>query len=935
MSKKRLHVISNTHWDREHREVFQANRYWLVDAFDKLIEIMENDPEYRNFTFDGQTIVVDDYLEVKPHMKERLKALIESGRILVGPWYSLPDHFASNPECIIRNLLKGDRMCRQFGKKMAFGYSIFSFGQMAQLPQLYAGFGVDTLILYKRYPADIITKSEFLWQAPDGTTVLASRLGPGNRLDFLVHFTIPVILGGDMRQPGWNVTFTEGTLLTNVIGDIFSRQYPIELAPDYRVRKDKVRQGIEDALGPLQQDSVAKTVFATFDGIDCSAPAGEIPEGIRLANEIMGDEVEVIHSNLIDYFQEFRKEVDVASLITYSGDMTAGPVGNIQSETMSANVELKQCNHKAEITILHYAEPFSAFNAISGGRYPSSMLQLAWKYLLTVQAHDAIHACGIAGIKADNMHGVVQAQEIAQCVARRALDGLVAKIDPSAFADDDILLTVFNPTRFARTEVFPIDIDLPRAEAVIDYHVETLDGERLEHYEYDNTAVNMGSINPENRPKTVYCDRSHADLLVKDIPPFGYKTFRLKRKRGRVSRHSYRPAFANPILPYDPIGRSPNVLDNGLLRVEINPNGTLDVTDLDTSTTTRGLNLFGDTACSGDMWIHRVPPDNQILSSLGAAASVSLTRNSYLSGTFKIDVVLDIPESLTADRRSRSCRTVPTRISTEVTLSKGARRVDFKVRVNNQSRDHKLTVCFPTGICTDQVRWEAPFQVWQHSVENKSNENGKIGRELQRRRMHGFLDVSDKKRGLALLTKGLKEFETKYYDGDHVLCELTLLRAMDETIAIHEDVFVEPTANVSQCIGEHLFEYALFFHAKDCLQGRVLAESRKYPAPLVAAQYGKGKHGELPPEVSFVQLSSWDAMINCIKKAEDSDDVIIRLTNPTDSAIHETLKFFTPLQRAATANMNEEKGQDIPIAKDNTLELDIPPYKIVTLCLTF
>jgi len=148
MSRKRLHVVTNTHWDREHRAGFQETRYALVEMIDKLIKIMENDPEFKYFVFDGQTIVLEDYLEVKPHMKDRLKALIGSGRILVGPWCSLPDHFSLNPECIIRNLLRGDRVSREFGHKMNLGYSFFSLGQMAQLPQLYAGFGIDEIIFY-------------------------------------------------------------------------------------------------------------------------------------------------------------------------------------------------------------------------------------------------------------------------------------------------------------------------------------------------------------------------------------------------------------------------------------------------------------------------------------------------------------------------------------------------------------------------------------------------------------------------------------------------------------------------------------------------------------------------------------------------------------------------------------------------------------------
>ena len=208
MSSRKVHVVSNTNWDREHRHGFQETRFMLVETVDRLIEIMEADPEFKTFTFDGQTVWNEDYQEVKPTMRPRLKALIEAGRIQVGPWYSLPDHFASHPEALVRNLLIGHRLSESMGGVTKFGYSIFSFSQIAQLPQIYAGFGIDSLIFYKLYPVETLKKSEFWWESPDGTKALCSRLGPLARANFYFSFTIPAILGGDAlsnKEGSWQV----------------------------------------------------------------------------------------------------------------------------------------------------------------------------------------------------------------------------------------------------------------------------------------------------------------------------------------------------------------------------------------------------------------------------------------------------------------------------------------------------------------------------------------------------------------------------------------------------------------------------------------------------------------------------------------------------------------------------------------------------------
>ena len=58
----------STHWDREWYRTFQGFRYGLVKMMDTLIEKLESG-ELWNFTFDGQTIVLEDYYEIRPDNK--------------------------------------------------------------------------------------------------------------------------------------------------------------------------------------------------------------------------------------------------------------------------------------------------------------------------------------------------------------------------------------------------------------------------------------------------------------------------------------------------------------------------------------------------------------------------------------------------------------------------------------------------------------------------------------------------------------------------------------------------------------------------------------------------------------------------------------------------------------------------------------------------
>ena len=73
------HYISGTHWDREWYRPFQEFRYLLVSLMDDLLDLMERDPQFRYFHLDGQTCVLDDYLEIRPGNRERLATLQGKG----------------------------------------------------------------------------------------------------------------------------------------------------------------------------------------------------------------------------------------------------------------------------------------------------------------------------------------------------------------------------------------------------------------------------------------------------------------------------------------------------------------------------------------------------------------------------------------------------------------------------------------------------------------------------------------------------------------------------------------------------------------------------------------------------------------------------------------------------------------------------------------
>ena len=152
-----LYFVVHTHWDREWYQPFQQMRARLVTMADRMIPLVERGT-IPSFHFDGQTIVLDDYLEMRPRAEPRLRNLIRAGKIQVGPWYVLADSFLVSGESLIRNLEIGMATARRFGRPLDVGYLPDQFGHIAQMPQILAGFGFKTAVLWRGVPREVNRK---------------------------------------------------------------------------------------------------------------------------------------------------------------------------------------------------------------------------------------------------------------------------------------------------------------------------------------------------------------------------------------------------------------------------------------------------------------------------------------------------------------------------------------------------------------------------------------------------------------------------------------------------------------------------------------------------------------------------------------------------------------------------------------------------------
>lgn len=889
MQKKEVHVISHTHWDREWYLTFEQFRIRLVGLIDHLLEIIEKEPKYRCFMLDGQTVLLEDYFTVKPWNKEKIKKYVKEGRILIGPWYVLPDEFLPGGESHIRNLLLGDKLCREFGGKMREGYLPDSFGHIAQMPQILKGFGIESAIFWRGVSNKVKT-TEFIWQAPDGSEV----------------FTLHLPFG-----------YCSGAAL------------PLNL--------DTCTRRIKNLVEKLATFATTHLLLI-MNGCDHLEPQAELPRILSKINERLPD-INLVQSDLPAFIRKIRKEV--SELPRFKGEWRSGERAAILSGTTSTRIYLKQTSQRVETLLQRWVEPFTSFSWLTGNPYPESLIWQAWRYLLQNHAHDSICGCAVDEVHREVMERFSKAGQIGEGLCQEALHQLARKVDTSN--KGRVNLIVFNPLQYTRTETIEVRIDLDeRLIRKVDWEagkiksfnikesslprgikVRDAEGRSVPCHLKKVEVVEKLRFSPGNLPQVYLATRCHLSLWVKDLPGLGYRTFSLepgpeKEGKGKLEK------FVNFIL------------ENEYLKVIPHPqDGSLTIYDKETGKKYQGCNVFSDGGDAGDEYTYSPPEEDKVLSTRNRKAKIEWEENNPTGSILKIQTSLDLPLSLTEDRKKRSSQTVICPITSYISVYPGVKRVDVKTVIENRARDHRLRVLFPSDIQTNTCFAETHFQVMSRNI-GSPQEKVWVEKYVGTSPQKSFVDLNDGRVGLTIANRGLPEYEVMKEEGKATIA-LTLLRCVGWLS--REDLLTRkghagwslPTPE-AQCLGQHTFEYSIIPHRGSWEEAKSYIQAHSFNVPFRWAQTEKHP-GELPSELSFFRIYPDNLVVSAIKKEEDGDSIILRIYNTTSSPCEGILYSYFPLREARIVELNERFRQNLRVDTQNRVRFKAKEWQIVTLQL--
>jgi 2-O-(6-phospho-alpha-D-mannosyl)-D-glycerate hydrolase len=915
-----LYFVVHTHWDREWYQPFQQMRARLVTMADRMIPLVERGT-IPSFHFDGQTIVLDDYLEMRPRAEPRLRNLIRAGKIQVGPWYVLADSFLVSGESLIRNLEIGMAIARRFGRPLDVGYLPDQFGHIAQMPQILAGFGFTTAVLWRGVGADV-NRNRFTWEALDGSSVLTVYLPNG---------------------------YSNGANL------------PLESVESFVTRAEQIAR--------RERDFAAGTPILVMNGTDHAPPDSRLSARINEAREISAMTFET--GSLENYVRRLA-DLPLDGTPRHRGELRSPLRSHLLPGVTSARTWIKQRDFENCRALERYADPLAALaNALGRDAGLDAFLEMAWRTEIQNHPHDSICGCSVDQVHIDMRYRFDQAAMLAETAVRRAsaaclnirnadaseivvfnpsfarsalVSGEVEIADPDAryvveASDGSAIPVAIDASREARA----IDNDMPAAEfksIVGSLSQPSIFGRTVNRYEITTAVDGRPQVNlfmsraafsdldledfrhairtrvadsGSVRIHAISAARCAVSFVANDLAQTGFSFYRLVRDDSAAA-----PASPDPVAS----------IENEFFRLTPTPRG-LTIRDLKRNASMELY--FEDDGDRGDEYNFDPVGDGSSIVN-PASISASVVENGAVRKRIKLSISFEVPAALTADRRARSSDRERLDIALTATLHAGLDRVDFIAEVTNRSRDHRIRAALRTPVVATDAVHDTSFGVIRRPLapsEPRGTED--IYPTVPHR---SFTAVESKEFSAALASRGILEVEARPESEGATTILLTLLRCVgwlsrSDLATRRGGAGPELETPDAQELGAHHFEFAVATFSGSYLDGDLLQRVEAYTSP---PRIFSGRRDDRDAAADLLlSCNNFRVIFSTARPLARAKSYKVRAysASPTPEIARFT---FSAKGRARIVDLTGRsvKRAGLKRSRDGALTLELKPFEVVT-----
>lgn len=911
-----VYVVPHCHWDREWYQPHELFRWRLVQMIDELLDHMESHEEFRCFTLDGQSIVIADYLELRPENEGRLRAMIESGRIVIGPWWVQPDEFLPSGESHIRNLQRGIRFAERLGGCLPIGHCADQFGHIAQLPQIFEQLGLESACLWRGVP-DAVPGWSFRWEAPDGTR-------------------LPVLYLRNSYSSGWRLPNEPDDLLERV-----------------RRQERDLRDG-ESAL--------------LMNGTDHSRMEKHVPGALAGAANRGYD-------FRLATLAEYGKARLAAGIdeVVHEGELRSTDRSNVLAGVLSARVNIKQRDFEVGRALERYAEPLELLAWLHHGPDGAPALRQAWRLHLENAPHDSICGCSVDQTHREMFPRYDRAEQLANEVAREAMAHLARRLDvpaPGGLAvfrpvphapltlecdvpdwfdatalrlpDGSAVAASVTPVRDAETLYENASLSAWGAHRHLDFiREDRWDADYLESMEWQLEDRRL-SVRTTVGQSLAVADAEAVRAEVREIAANGLadsadvSVVRSGRKLLRavlppsdtVGVELLLPGSEEP--PASDIATRSNGIANRYYEVRLR-RGRLVVRDWQNGVDLRAPNLFVDEGDRGDEYNADILPD-AVLDQL--TTQLIDIRSDAVSATLRYLTVLEVPAGLRPNRKARVRKArVLLPIVTEVTLWAGVGRIDFRVTVDNTAEDHRLRALFPLPFAVSSAITENQFHVAARPIVAPPWNGTSDEKPSATFPQKTFAAFEADGTGVAVFNRGLQEGEVVTTREGEQAYALTLLRSVGwlsrGDLASRRGgagpMIATPDA---QLPGPHVFEYALTTYRGTWAAAGIQSQAHAFAYPPLA--WATNAHeGSVGPSLPLAVIPDSRVVPSALHRSDADGVPILRVYNASDDPLEATVS-VPPGADAGLVDLLE-RHTGVPERNDDGWRLAPRPWQIQTL----
>jgi alpha-mannosidase len=869
------HVVAHTHWDREWYQPLVRFRQRLVTLIDELLDDPPAPDE--SFLLDGQAIVIDDYLDVRPEREAELTSLLRSGQLEAGPWYVLADELIPSAEAIVRNLLLGRRVLRRFGASSPpVLYCPDSFGHPAALPTIATGFGLPLIVLWRGFGSRRWPQSDtVLWRAPD-----RQRLA-------VYHFP----------RDGY--------------------EYGSDLPLDARAARDRwsrmretyvERAATGEALVPNGADHHAR-----------QRGHREAVASLAAAARETGDLVKP--SSLGGFAAELLASVRDRKLPEIEGELrdSYGFTWTLQG-TFGTRAAQKRGNARAERALIRDAEPWAALARLRGGKSRLPLLVTGWRTLLQAHPHDTLCGCSIDAV-ADAMDrrlddALLQAVGIRDDAVGELL-GYDAEISRTAKASWTPILVVRNRAARPRSGVALVEVkqfmadvavgpgSAPSGKAATSLPNLPSLGNDVSMQVLERRTAYDRLESPRHYPDNDLVAVSRAAIWIDDVPGYGLTSLPLGG--------GAQPARA----PQRSVRGAEDRLDNGLVKLVVSNAGRVSITDVASGRQIDDILVIDDRVDVGDLYTPAVRGPSRKAEFIDC----SLAHAGPLLGELHLRWRL---------RRAKG-KGPTSELSVRLVVVAESAVVRCHVAGINRHRDHRLRLGMRTNIRSGELWADAAFGPVQRKALRVPEADRRDEIPPATAPLHRYVSIFDARAGATLYSDGLAEYEATKSGKVYV----TLLRAVGELS--RNDLperrghagWPSPTPK-AQSLGRFSARVALLIHGARTAE--TIDTIERTADDFLVPIEGRTLRSSLsvPPAVLGVELHGAGLAFSTLKEAEDGEWLVARCVNLLDVAVEGEWRFGSAIKNARIARLDESPQGDIPVL-DNAVRFVAPPRGPVTI----